>query len=70
MFWPTMMIGNNTSCRNELESHTMTKKVPCLMASGRANRAMMLKMYAIHMVPTTRVMRRPNLALKRTKGLG
>jgi len=31
---------------------------------------MTVKMYAIHIVPTTRVMRRPNLALKRMNGFG
>jgi hypothetical protein len=65
-----MMIGSRTSWRNELESHTMMKYVPCLIASGRANSAMIVKIYAIHMVPTTRVMRSPNLALKRTNGFG
>ena len=34
MFCPTMMIGSSTNCKKLLESHTMMKYVPCLMASA------------------------------------
>ena len=44
MFWPTMMIGNSTSCKKLLDIHTMMKWVPCLMADGRAKRTTMLSL--------------------------
>jgi hypothetical protein len=43
MFCPTMMIGKSTSCKKLLESHTMMKYVPCLMAEGSAKSARIVK---------------------------
>ena len=60
-----MMIGSSTSCRKVCAIHaTITMVLPVAMAAGRETSAISVKRYAVHIVPTDRVINTARELLK------